>query len=73
MTKASRKITVPNLSLYDKNANKGTKIGKQLLAESLKELGAGRSMACDRNYNIPSPKESLQPGTTVICLQSFQD
>ncbi len=34
------------------NANKGTNRGKQLLRESLEQLGAGRSVLCDRNGTL---------------------
>jgi DNA modification methylase len=41
-----------NLKPDSKNANKGTQRGQELLKESLKELGAGRSIVVDKSGNI---------------------
>lgn len=40
------------LQFDSENANKGTNRGKQLLRESLEQLGAGRSVLCDRNLTL---------------------
>lgn len=52
MRKSPKQLTISNLSLDDKNANRGTERGRHLLAESLKKLGAGRSIVCDRNGRV---------------------
>ena len=60
MDNSSRKFTISDLSLDDKNANCGTDRGRKLLAESLKELGAGRSIVCDRNGKIIGGNKTLE-------------
>jgi DNA modification methylase len=41
-----------NLKPDNKNSNKGTKRGQELLEQSLQELGAGRSILTDKDGNI---------------------
>lgn len=43
-----------------KNANRGTKRGKALLSTSLQNLGAGRSILIDKNYNIIAGNKTLE-------------
>lgn len=42
------------------NANKGTKRGKELLRQSLKELGGGRSILLDRDGNIIAGNKTFE-------------
>ena len=42
-----RVLPITQLVLDDKNANKGTKRGRELLGESLERYGAGRSVVVD--------------------------
>ncbi len=60
MDNSSKKFTISDLSLDHKNANRGTDRGRKLLAESLKELGAGRSIVCDRNGKIIGGNKTLE-------------
>ena len=41
-----RVVPITQLVLDEKNANKGTKRGRELLEESLEKYGAGRSVRC---------------------------
>ncbi len=65
MDNSSRKFTISDLSLDDKNANCGTDRGRKLLAESLKELGAGRSIVCDRNGKIIGGNKTLEQAISL--------
>ena len=60
MPKNTKQITVSDLTSDSKNANLGTDRGRQLLAESLKELGAGRSIVCDRNGKVIGGNKTLE-------------
>jgi hypothetical protein len=42
------------------NANKGTKRGRELLEQSLKELGAGRSILVDKDGNVIAGNKTLE-------------
>lgn len=42
------------------NANMGTKRGKELLAQSIKELGAGRSILVDKDGNVIAGNKTLE-------------
>lgn len=44
----------------ERNANKGTKRGKELLEQSLKELGAGRSILVDKDGNVIAGNKTLE-------------
>jgi hypothetical protein len=43
-----------------KNANKGTERGRELLKQSLRTLGAGRSILADRNGNIIAGNKTFE-------------
>lgn len=43
-----------------KNANKGTKRGKELLHQSLRELGGGRSILLDRDGNVVAGNKTFE-------------
>jgi hypothetical protein len=42
-----------------RNANKGTKRGKQMVSASIKEYGTGRSVLVDKNGNILAGNKSV--------------
>jgi hypothetical protein len=44
----------------DKNLNKGTKRGRKLVADSLKEYGAGRSVLVDRDGRIIAGNKTVE-------------
>lgn len=48
-----------NLKFDDHNANKGTERGKELLEQSVTELGAGRSILSDKNGQIIAGNKTL--------------
>lgn len=60
MPKSHKQFTITDLTLDDKNANRGTDRGRQLLSESLKKLGAGRSIVCDRNGKVIGGNKTLE-------------
>jgi DNA modification methylase len=48
------------LKFDDKNANKGTARGRELLMQSITELGAGRSILADRDGKIVAGNKTLE-------------
>src|SRR5450756_2998780 len=70
MTKTPRKtpVRVPavtgiptdGLPLDNRNANKGTERGRQAVVDSLRELGAGRSIVSDRNGTVIAGNKTLE-------------
>jgi len=60
-----------------KNANQGTKRGRELLLESLKQLGAGRSILVDKDGNVIAGNKTLQAalqlGLKVRMISSERD
>jgi DNA modification methylase len=59
------------------NANKGTKRGRELLEQSLKELGAGRSGLIDKDGNVIAGNKTLETaqklGLKVRIVKSDRD
>ena len=53
-------IDIEELAQDQRNFNKGTKQGQQLMERSFKELGAGRSILLDKNGNIIAGNKSQQ-------------
>src|ERR1700685_4778061 len=52
-----RTVSIDGLILEEKNANKGTKRGRDLLADSLDTFGAGRSVLVDcKNRGVAGNK-----------------
>ena len=47
-----KKAKLKDLIQDDRNLNKGTELGQQLIEKSLRELGAGRSLLLDKNNRI---------------------
>jgi len=60
-SRPSRSLTtVEDLALDPRNANRGTRRGQQLLADSLTTYGAGRSVVADRNGVIIAGNKTVQ-------------
>lgn len=54
------KMNLEELTLDPKNANKGSERGRGMLENSLQELGAGRSIVCDRNGVVIAGNKTLE-------------
>jgi hypothetical protein len=52
--------TLGDLTHDDRNANKGTNRGKKMVAQSLKDYGAGRSVLADRDGRIIAGNKSAE-------------
>lgn len=50
-----RMVPISQLVLDEKNANKGTRRGRELLGESLEKYGAGRAVVVDRHDRVTLP------------------
>jgi len=55
-----RVVPITQLVLDEKNANKGTKRGRDLLGESLEEYGAGRSVVVDRHDRVIAGNKTVE-------------
>jgi DNA modification methylase len=55
-----RTVSIDALILDEKNANKGTKRGRELLAKSLDDFGAGRSVLVDRKNRIIAGNKTVE-------------
>src|ERR1700689_4873626 len=55
-----RIVPITQLVLDDKNSNKGTKRGRELLGESLEKYGAGRSVVVDCHNRIIAGNKTLE-------------
>jgi hypothetical protein len=55
-----RTVSINQLLLDEKNANKGTKRGRQLLGESLGKYGAGRSVVVDRHNRVIAGNKTVE-------------
>jgi len=55
-----RIVPIAQLVLDPKNANKGTKRGRELLGRSLENYGAGRSVVVDRNNRVIAGNKTLE-------------
>jgi DNA modification methylase len=55
-----RVIPIAELVLDEKNANKGTKRGRELLGESLEKYGAGRSVVLDRRDRVIAGNKTIE-------------
>jgi hypothetical protein len=52
--------SLENLKLDEKNANRGTRRGAEMLDYSLSELGAGRSILVDRDGHIIAGNKTVE-------------
>jgi DNA modification methylase len=55
-----RVVPITQLVLDEKNANKGTKRGRELLEASLEKYGAGRSVVVDRNNRVIAGNKTVE-------------
>jgi hypothetical protein len=55
-----RVVPITELVLDEKNANKGTKRGRELLEESLEKYGAGRSVLVDREGRVIAGNKTVE-------------
>src|SRR5271156_6363347 len=55
-----RVVPIAQLVLDEKNANKGTKRGRDLLGASLEKYGAGRSVVVDRNNRVIAGNKTIE-------------
>jgi hypothetical protein len=55
-----RVVSIAQLILDEKNANKGTKRGRELLAESLEKYGAARSVVVDRKNRVIAGNKTVE-------------
>ena len=55
-----RIVPIAQLVLDEKNANKGTKRGRELLEESLEKYGAGRSVLVDRHNRVIAGNKTVE-------------
>src|SRR5271155_4025627 len=55
-----RVVPIAHLVLDEKNANKGTKRGRELLGESLEKYGAGRSVVVDRHDRVIAGNKTVE-------------
>jgi len=55
-----RIVPIAHLVLDEKNANKGTKRGRELLGKSLQKYGAARSVVVDRNNRVIAGNKTVE-------------
>lgn len=55
-----RVLPISKLILDERNANKGTKRGRELLGESLEKYGAGRSVVVDRHDRVIAGNKTVE-------------
>jgi hypothetical protein len=55
-----RVVSITQLVLDEKNANRGTKRGRELLGESLEKYGAGRSVVVDRHNRVIAGNKTVE-------------
>ena len=55
-----RMVPISQLVLDEKNANKGTKRGRELLGASLEKYGAGRSVVVDRHDRVIAGNKTVE-------------
>jgi hypothetical protein len=55
-----RVVSITQLVLDEKNANKGTKRGRELLGDSLEKYGAGHSVVVDRHNRVIAGNNTVE-------------
>jgi DNA modification methylase len=60
MSLTVRTIPISDLILDEKNSNKGTKRGRELLGQSIRKFGAGRSLVVDRHGRVIAGNKTLE-------------
>jgi hypothetical protein len=58
-------LKISDLTFDGKNANKGTKRGRQAVAKSLEQFGAGRSILIDREGNIIAGNKTIESASAA--------
>jgi hypothetical protein len=58
-------MKVSDLKQDQRNANKGTKRGREAVAKSLKQFGAGRSILLDRDGNIIAGNKTVESASSA--------
>ena len=58
-------ITIADLTPDERNANRGTLRGSQLLEKSLREYGAGRSALADKNGKIIAGNKTIEGAASI--------
>jgi hypothetical protein len=53
-------VPITQLILDERNANKGTKLGRELLAKSLGNYGAGRSVVVDSHNRVIAGNKTVE-------------
>jgi hypothetical protein len=61
-----RVVPIAQLVLDEKNANKGTKRGRELLGKSLEKYGAGRSVVVDRHNRVIAGTRLSRPLSLLV-------
>src|SRR5262245_45686882 len=56
----SRRLTLVNLTADPQNANRGTDRGREALARSLREYGAGRAVLIDRHGRVIAGNKTVE-------------
>ena len=60
MKQRVRVVPISQLVLDDKNANKGTKRGREMLGHSLRTYGAGRAVLVDRHNRVIAGNKTVE-------------
>jgi len=62
----SQRIAIGKIIPDEKNANLGSERGRQMIAESLQQLAAGRSIVLDKDLNVIAGNKTLEESTLRI-------
>ena len=65
MAEEIKKAKLKDLVLDDRNFNKGTERGRELIEKSLREFGAGRSVLIDKNNRIIAGNKTRENAEAV--------
>jgi hypothetical protein len=60
-----RTVAITQLVLDEKNGNKGTKRGRELLEQSLRSYGAGRAVLVDRNNRVIAGNKTVETARAI--------
>jgi len=60
-----RTIPISTLAIDDENANCGTARGREMLGESLRKCGAGRSVLVDRQGRVIAGNKTLEAARAI--------
>jgi DNA modification methylase len=73
-----RRLKLADIKLDEKNANRGTKRGREFIEGSLKKYGLGRSILLDRDGNVIAGNKTLEAfraagGTEIVVIGTQGD